>query len=228
MVRTRTGISDARIGNANLKTDDLIDLLAKDTTPQWPFRTLYIAALCCGVVLAGAVFFMTIGLRPDLVLAVETPRFPLKFAVMLPLAMGAAGVTLAMAQPAAEMRIWRWPLAAASALAIGAVAGELYMLPRDMWMTNLVGKNAAFCLRTIPMLALGPLACLLLVLRHGAPTHPGRTGAFAGLAAGAIGATWYAAHCPDDSPLFVAVWYSLGILAMTLAGYAGGRSLLRW
>ncbi|GLK72769.1 DUF1109 family protein [Ancylobacter dichloromethanicus] len=211
-----------------MKTDDLIHLLARDAAPQWSFRTLYIAALFCGVVLAGAVFFTTVGLRPDFALAAGTPRFPLKFALMLPLALGAAGVTLAMAQPAAGSGIWRWVLVAVSALAVGAIASELYVLPPEMWMTSLVGQNAAFCLRTIPLLALGPLACLLLVLRQGAPTYPGLTGAFAGLAAGAIGATWYAAHCPDDSPLFVAVWYSLGILAMTLAGYAGGRSLLRW
>lgn len=211
-----------------MKTDDLIDLLAKDAAPQWPFRTLYFAALFCGVVLAGVLFFTTVGLRPNLAQAAETLRFPLKFALTLPLAMGAAGVALAMAQPAAGNGIWGWLLIAAAALAAGAIGSELYVLPSDMWMTNLVGRNAAFCLRTIPMLALGPLVCLLLVLRRGAPTHPGRTGAFAGLAAGAIGATWYAAHCPDDSPLFVAVWYSLGILAMMLAGYAGGRRLLRW
>nr|WP_245404624.1 DUF1109 domain-containing protein [Ancylobacter gelatini] len=203
-------------------------MLAKDAAPQWPFRTLYMAALCCGIVLAGVLFFTTVGLRPNIALAAETVRFPLKFALMLPLALGAAGVTLAMAQPAADRGIWGWFLIAASALAIGAVAIELYVLPSELWMTNLVGQNAAFCLRTIPMLALGPLLCLLYVLRRGAPTHPGRTGAWAGLAAGAIGATWYAAHCPDDSPLFVAVWYSLGITVMTLAGYAVGRSRLRW
>ncbi|GLK70137.1 DUF1109 family protein [Ancylobacter dichloromethanicus] len=211
-----------------MKTDDLIDLLAKDAAPQWPFRTLYMAALGCGVVLAGVLFFMLVGLRPNFEQAAETIRFPLKFLLMLPLAMSAAGVTLAMAQPAADSGIWGWLLVAALALAAGAIASELYVLPPELWMTNLVGKNAAFCLRTIPMLAAGPLLCLLFVLRRGAPTHPGRTGAWAGLAAGAIGATWYAAHCPDDSPLFVAVWYSLGMLMMTLAGYVSGRHLLRW
>lgn len=211
-----------------MKTDDLIDLLAKDAAPQWPFRTLYMAALGCGVVLAGVLFFMLVGLRPNFEQAAETIRFPLKFLLMLPLAMSAAGVTLAMAQPGADSGIWGWLLVAALALAAGAIASELYVLPPELWMTNLVGKNAAFCLRTIPMLAAGPLLCLLFVLRRGAPTHPGRTGAWAGLAAGAIGATWYAAHCPDDSPLFVAVWYSLGMLMMTLAGYVSGRHLLRW
>lgn len=211
-----------------MKTDDLIALLAKDTTPQWPFRRLYVAALLGGILCAGALFFAAVGLRPDVVSATGSLRFLLKFAVTLTLAAGALGVTWAAARPGAEAGIWAWFLVAAAFLAVAAVAVELYVLPPAAWSANLVGHNAAFCLRTIPLLAIGPLVCLLLVLRLGAPVHPGRTGALAGLGAGAIGAALYAAHCPDDSPLFVAVWYGIAIAGMTLAGYVGGRRLLRW
>lgn len=211
-----------------MKTNDLIDLLAKDTAPQWPLRALYATALACGVLIAGALFFATVGPRPDIAGAAETVRFLLKFALTLTLAAGAVGVTWALARPAAEVGVWRWVVVAAVAMAGLAVVAELFVLPPSDWMTKMVGRNAAFCLRTIPFLAVGPLICLLLVLRQGAPTRPGPTGAFAGLAAGAIGATYYAAHCPDDSPLFVAVWYSLAIVATTLVGYVAGRSLLRW
>ncbi|NJL07877.1 MAG: DUF1109 domain-containing protein, partial [Methylacidiphilales bacterium] len=55
-----------------------------------------------------------------------------------------------------------------------------------------------------------------------------RAGAVAGLAAGALAATLYAAHCPDDSPLFVASWYGLSIAFVTVAGAALGVRLLRW
>jgi hypothetical protein len=54
------------------------------------------------------------------------------------------------------------------------------------------------------------------------------TGAVAGLFAGALGAVLYATHCPDDSPLFVAVWYGLAIAAVALIGALAGRRLLRW
>jgi hypothetical protein len=49
-----------------------------------------------------------------------------------------------------------------------------------------------------------------------------------GVFAGAIGAAIYAVHCPDDSPLFLAVWYLLGVSAVTAAGALLGPRMLRW
>jgi hypothetical protein len=53
-------------------------------------------------------------------------------------------------------------------------------------------------------------------------------GAAAGFAAGAIAAAIYAWHCPDDSPLFLATWYTIGIAIVTGAGALLGRRWLRW
>jgi hypothetical protein len=72
------------------------------------------------------------------------------------------------------------------------------------------------------------LGCALLALRHGAPERPDLAEAAAGVFAGAIGAAFYATHCPDDSPLFVATWYSLAIGLVVVAGKLAGRQLLRW
>ena len=41
-------------------------------------------------------------------------------------------------------------------------------------------------------------------------------------------AAFYAAHCPDDSPLFVAAWYSLAVALVAAVGAATGRLTLRW
>jgi hypothetical protein len=105
---------------------------------------------------------------------------------------------------------------------------ELFVTPEALWVTRLVGRNAAFCLTVIPILALGPLACLLIALRESAPARPGLAGAVAGLAASGIAATLYASHCPDDSPLFVAVWYSSAIAIVVGVGYLMGARFLRW
>lgn len=69
---------------------------------------------------------------------------------------------------------------------------------------------------------------VLLALRHGAPTSPALAGAVAGLAAGGLAATFYAAHCTDDSPLFVATWYPLAIAMLAAAGAVAGRLAVRW
>jgi hypothetical protein len=46
--------------------------------------------------------------------------------------------------------------------------------------------------------------------------------------AGGLAAAVYATHCPDDSPLFVAAWYSLAIgFVAVLGGFLGNR-ILRW
>lgn len=92
----------------------------------------------------------------------------------------------------------------------------------------MIGHNARFCLTLIPILAIGPLACIMLALRQGAPTNPGLAGAIAGLAASGIAATFYAANCTDDSPLFVMTWYPIATLIVTTAGFLIGRKALRW
>ncbi|MGA8293552.1 MAG: NrsF family protein, partial [Rhodoplanes sp.] len=53
-------------------------------------------------------------------------------------------------------------------------------------------------------------------------------GASAGLVAAALAATVYAAHCTDDSPLFVATWYSLAIALVVAVGAVLGPRVLRW
>jgi hypothetical protein len=53
-------------------------------------------------------------------------------------------------------------------------------------------------------------------------------GAMAGALAGSLGAVLYAAHCVDDSPLFVATWYGIAIALVTAVGALLGHRLLRW
>jgi hypothetical protein len=67
----------------------------------------------------------------------------------------------------------------------------------------------------------------LIGLRQGAATRPALSGAAAGLMSGGLAATVYAAHCTDDSPLFVATWYSIGIAGLTVVGAAAGSRVLR-
>ena len=81
-------------------------------------------------------------------------------------------------------------------------------MPAQDWLARLIGHNARACMINIPFLSLLPLAAILAALRLGATTRPVLSGAVAGLLAAGIGASFYAAHCPDDSPLFVATWYS--------------------
>lgn len=211
-----------------MKTDNLIDLLAQDSAVRWKIGRILGLATIGGAIIAGAVFFAGIGFRPDIASAAETVRFLFKFVVTVSLAAAAVGALLRIARPGAPLGLWGWAFAAAPLLLGGAVIVELMTVPAGVWGTRLLGQNARFCLTLIPILAIGPLACLLLALRQGAPSRPGLAGAVAGLAASGIAATFYAANCTDDSPLFVATWYPIAVAIVVLVGYVAGTRFLKW
>jgi hypothetical protein len=212
-----------------VRTNELVNALVEDqAAAPWTLERSVGLAIVAGSMLAGAVFFYGIGFRPDIAQALETVRFPFKFLVTLSLAITAVGLALRMARPGSPSRFWAYALAAAPVLLGLSVIVELMTTPASTWAVRLVGSNARFCLTLIPLLAVGPLACLLLALRQGAPTRPGLAGAVAGLAASGIAATFYASNCTDDSGLFVATWYPLATGFVVLIGYLIGSRYLRW
>jgi hypothetical protein len=91
-----------------------------------------------------------------------------------------------------------------------------------------MGVNGVMCVASILFLSLLPLTATIYALRQGAPMSPALAGAAAGLLAGALGATVFAMHCTNDSPLFVAIWYALAIGLMSIFGLLVGKRALRW
>jgi hypothetical protein len=67
----------------------------------------------------------------------------------------------------------------------------------------------------------------LVGLQHGAPARPAVAGAIAGLLSAGLAATLYASHCTDDSPLFVATWYSIATALVAAIGALAGSRVLR-
>jgi hypothetical protein len=53
-------------------------------------------------------------------------------------------------------------------------------------------------------------------------------GAVSGLAAGGAGSFVYAVHCTESAAPFVALWYTLGVLAAGFAGFLLGPRVLHW
>ncbi len=211
-----------------MKTDDFINLLANDSSPPWRFHRVVALAIAGAIVLAALLFFAAIGFRPDIDTALQTGRFLFKFVVTIALAVTAIYALMGLGRPGGTLAQYGRALVLAPLLLAGAVVFELWSLPEARWLPNLIGHNARFCLTLIPLLSIGPLVCFLIALRQGAPSQPGLAGAVAGLAASGIAATFYAANCTDDSPLFVMMWYPLAILIVTATGYLAGRTLLRW
>ena len=212
-----------------MKTDDLIRAMTSDVAPPGPsIETRFAVTFLPGVLVALALFAVTLGPRGDLTLVAGDMRFLFKFVVTLLLALCSALLVWRLVRPGAPARLQIAVLAFVPLVLAAGVLLELFVLPAGAWCPKLIGSNGLVCLVSIPFFALPMLIAEILALRHGAPTRPMLTGVVAGLFAGGVAAAIYAAHCPDDSPLFVALWYSLGIAIVALVGGLVGRLALRW
>src|SRR6185437_9745620 len=134
--------------------------------------------------------------------------FDLKLAMSLLLAGVSAMLLVETARPVPARHL-RWTLLLPLLLLAGSVVFELLTTPSHAWATRLTGHNAFHCLSRVTPLSVPLLTCLLIALRGGASLRPALTGMIAGLSSAAIAASLYALTCRDDSPLFVAVWYSM-------------------
>ena len=213
-----------------MRTDDLIKAMASDAkSVEPPIAQTVAMAVGAGTLISALLVIGLLGLRANFMELIETSlRFGFKFLLTLSVAIPAFMLVRALARPDFKPGKYLWWLALAPAVLIIGVIAELLALPRDAWSANMVGHNAVFCLIVIPALSLAPLAAVLYALRRGAPTHPAIAGAVGGLLSAGIAATLYASHCPDDSPLFLAAWYTIGIVLMTGIGALLGSRILRW
>jgi len=213
-----------------MKTEDLIKAMAADAkSVEPPIAQTLAMAVGAGTLISAILFLWAVGIRDNFVDSIQTSlRFVFKFVLTLSIAIPAFVLVRGLARPDFKVGKVMWWLALAPLVLAAGVIAELLALPADAWKANMIGHNSIACLIVIPLLSLAPLVGVLYALRHGAPTHPAIAGAVGGLLSAGIAATLYASHCPDDSPLFLAAWYTIGIVVMTAIGTLLGWRILRW
>ena len=212
-----------------METDQLIRSFAADSAHRArPVGFVLALALLAAVPVSAAIFFAGVGVRPDVMTAMRNPFFDLKFVVTLALAISAFTVSLHLSRPEASLQGWALLLLVPAGLLIAGIASEMTMPQRLPMMTRLVGSNSRVCMTAIPLISLPLLAAALIGLRHGAPARPALAGAIAGLLSAGLAATLYAAHCTDDSPLFVATWYTIATALVAAIGALAGSRVLRF
>ncbi|WP_298880199.1 DUF1109 domain-containing protein [uncultured Bradyrhizobium sp.] len=212
-----------------MDTDQLIRTLAADNAHRAPrVGALLTTGLLVAAPFSILIFATFLGVRPDVMTAMHNPFFDTKFAVTLSLAIPAIVISLHLSRPEALMRGWGWLLLLPIGLLAVAIGSEAMMAPAMPMTMRLVGKNSRACMSAIPAMSLPLLAGALFGLRHGAPSRPALAGALAGLLSAGLAATLYASHCTDDSPLFVATWYTIATAIVTAIGAAVGSRVLRY
>jgi len=212
-----------------MRTADLIELLARDVraTPPGLVNRKLLAALAVGGLITFAVVALGLRCQP-LLAAAQQPWFWMKTGYTGLLAL--SGVVTVRRLSVPGTRAGAAPVAAALViLAMAALAADqlLSAAPADR-LTLWLGHTWKVCSPLILLLALPILAFLILAIRGLAPTRPALTGAAAGFASGALAATLYGLHCPEQAAAFAATWYTVGIAAATALGAITGSRLLRW
>lgn len=213
-----------------MKTDDLINAIAADAkSVEPPIAQTVAIAVGVGALISALLFLSALGIRDNFATSMTSSlRFVFKFVLTLSLAIPAYVLVRGLSRPDFQPGKKLWLLALAPALLLIGVGLELLSVPSDEWHTRMIGHNSVACLIVIPLLSLAPLAAVLYALRCGATANPAIAGAVGGLLSAGIAATLYASHCPDDSPLFLAAWYPIGIVLMTGLGALIGSRILRW
>jgi hypothetical protein len=212
-----------------METDQLIRTLAADNAHRArPVGFVLALSLLAGAPFSVAIFLAGLGVRPDVMTAMHNPFFDLKFLVTLALAISAIAIGLHLSRPEVSLKGWAWLLLIPAGLLAVGIGGEMMMPQRLPMMTRLIGSNSRVCMTAIPLISLPLLAAALLGLRHGAPARPAVAGAVAGLLSAGLAATLYASHCTDDSPLFVATWYTIATALVSALGALAGSRVLRF
>jgi hypothetical protein len=214
-----------------MRTDELIDTLVADHAAQPRPRPIghgLVVAIIAGLAISAALFSITSGPRPDISSALGTWRFDMKLADNLVLVIVTTWIVLRLSKPTAIPRSAMRAVVVPTFLLLAAVMYEVVTVPASAWLPRAMGMNGLTCLANIIFLSILPFSAVVYALRQGAPMSPALAGAAAGLLAGALGASVFALHCMDDSPLFVAIWYTLATGLMTLAGLLVGQYVLRW
>jgi hypothetical protein len=213
-----------------MKTDALIEKLSENAAPvdNGAVARALVLGLGGGALVSFALMVLWLGIRPDLMPAMQTGAYWMKFFYTLLFAVAGFWTLERLSRPGAPSRTQMILEALPFALLAAWSAMKMMMAPLDARMPMLMGSSHQVCPWRIAILALPIFVGVFWSIRRLAPTRPVMTGAIVGLLAGATGAFIYAFHCDESAAPFVALWYTIGISLVGLLGAALGRILLRW
>jgi hypothetical protein len=211
-----------------VKTDHLIDMLARGVEPaerpRWA-RQLALT-LVVGLAAAALIVALWIGVRPDL----GSARMPVMMKAMFAAAAAAAMLPIAvrLMKPGRPLG-WRIGavLVFVGVCVVATVVALMGEAPEDR-MEAWMGGGFPWCVVIVPILAAPTAAGLLWLMRSFAPTRLTLAGAAIGALSGGIGAMAYAMYCPVDSMAFVTTWYVVAIALCAAIGAVVGARILRW
>lgn len=210
-----------------MKTKNFIDFLATGAGPAPKFNA---TLKLCAALIAGVAASLGIGF---VVNGITLPAFTLPARwIRLAYALSILAVGWVMVQQLSRPLLHVKWVAGALMLMVLVMAGfgVAAWMAAPSGQTDLLfwGESWMVCPSLIVLYSLPGLAAALWALRTLAPTRLRLAGFAAGIFAGAQGALGYVLVGTDDAYLFVAVWYTLGMLLTGFIGMLLGPKVLRW
>lgn len=90
-----------------MRTEDLINALAEDHAARpepGSLRRTFLVAMALGLTIAAIAFALTLGIRPDIALAMQTWRFDFKLVMTVTLVVSSAWLVWRLSRPAIDPR----------------------------------------------------------------------------------------------------------------------------
>ena len=213
-----------------MTNERLIDRLVTDLRPVGPRRPgLDAVILLTLFALELAAFLASGAMRPDMPAAMAAPSFWWKLASLGLIAAIGGVVAILSFDPIHSPRPGLRALAAIAGLCLAA--GWMLDAAREGWpalATRLDWRDGLHCVVEMVMLSVPPVIAQGLLMRRGAATDRGGTALTVGLASAAWGAFIFVFACPNDDPLYIAVWYVLGCGIVTGLARLALPRLTRW
>lgn len=199
-----------------MSTDTLIRNLSTDLVPVKRRRMSGEVALLAALGAVELALLLWAGaMRPDMGQVILAPFMLWKVGSLALL----AGVTSwtairSLAPPAAPRRGLRLALALAALAAVGGtMVTPVVDIGRPL-LDRLSPLQGMLCASSIIVLGLPLMAAFAVLMRRAAPVRPKQSALACGVAAATSGALVFTVCCPMNDPLYIAVWYSLGVAAL--------------
>lgn len=210
-----------------MKTKNFIDFLATGAGPAPKFNAALklFAALLAGVAASLGIGCVVNGITPS---ALSTSARWARVAYALTMLAVGWVMIQQLARPLLRVKWALWPLMLTLPVIAGFGVAVWTGSPTGNADLLFWGESWMVCPFLIVLYSLPGLAAALWALRTLAPTRLRLAGFAAGVFAGAQGALGYVLVGPDDAYLFVAIWYTLGVLLTGFIGMLLGSKVLRW
>jgi hypothetical protein len=212
-------------------TQTLIDRLSGDATSPKALRSphYWVGRLLAVLAAYGIAAQLFLGLRPDLTMQFTRPFFDAEVGLLAALLMTSALASVLVMYPDAyqKPKLLKVPYIVFIML-VGLVIFQIFMPLDTRMVMPTPGAHAMECAICIGAVSLVPSALIFALLRKGASVHQFQAGAFAVLAATAIGCLTLRLAEANDSMMHLVSWHYLPTLLFTILGAYIGKYLLRW